>query len=956
MEQWQFLIQKQGERAWQPLESQKAQIIEGQYRIVASSLRANADVEVRVIHQSPSEIPPRRRIHKRLRRTNSEGLTAVIPFTYFAPGIWEIRCSGDLMSDMFGTSWQHNLHLQVLPLIATTEITPAKNDIDGNVVSITTLPPASPDFIEVAEDELNLGDVPSYELTELATVTSDVPITHEDYQGITQLPEPDQKIVIETTISNNTDLNISSLDNVVVSELQPSSQVEISTENLNTYNIIETSEQHYTPSTSTESEDLVLEPPVNIPNIPSTLNQENDQNIVVYNTYTTNYTDTAIDEPISLSINTLDLQVRHREVEVITDQPVSPVWVKGDTAEQILQNLIELALPGADQLLEEEAANALQTQTLPLLLTLDEQSYVTQWGRALTVRGRAKLSDDGATYKDDTSEFESVGAVELRVVLSSPLGLEVLVEQQQSLKEQLLPFGFEFSIEIPASCESKLILADIYLYGALSSVGDSILLASQSFTITADVTELLAVQATAKPSEPDMLDIAQPQLTPEPEKPVSIDLELFNLVKTAKKPTSLVTQPSPKRALPLRVDEPRPKQTPQLIDSDSNTSSLLFSKSASLPFLRKRQLSLETASNILVEEKITQEDSELEIELEITNSPEDSTEVLLEASEAVENEVHQQNDYVAIPTNNLVTNNLTVDNQLHNHNYVEANDEPVRTTLPQNTTITSINQPYVSPLIQKWMQSQGYSISETINLEYHSYNTNLAPQAGANIINTHNNLTDKVDISNDNEISSQEDSEPENIIVELPEDIQQVLEDTNQEIETPYTWQAQEIVIDDTFDESINTGDSGLYGVITPEQTVAEMLYSLPFNLEDIEILPVPQINLPSHELVSGKTIRVKVLLKEMRPNIGVKLWVEDCQTRWLLEGPHLLTDLQLNPFAEGMECIKELCIPFGCVEIRIEAISVNIITQQESDKVSVRRTVIPPDLPVLQFDELLGI
>ncbi|MGJ5634350.1 hypothetical protein ABF638_34825, partial [Nostoc sp. CALU 1950] len=114
MEHWQFLIQKQGARSWHILESPNLEILEGQYRVLARSNLPNTDVEVRVTHSSTEEVQPTRRIFKRSRRTNSEGLMAVIPFTYFQAGVWELRCSGDLMSELLGKSWQYKVQLQVL--------------------------------------------------------------------------------------------------------------------------------------------------------------------------------------------------------------------------------------------------------------------------------------------------------------------------------------------------------------------------------------------------------------------------------------------------------------------------------------------------------------------------------------------------------------------------------------------------------------------------------------------------------------------------------------------------------------------------------------------------------------------------------------------------------------------------------------------------------------------------
>ena len=124
MENWQFLIQKQGDHTWRTLESSNLEIWAGNYRVLARSGLNNTDVDVRVTHISTDEVPPKRRLLKRSRRTNSEGLMAVIPFTHFKPGIWELRCSGDIMSDMLGQSWQRTLIIQVSPLETSPTLPP----------------------------------------------------------------------------------------------------------------------------------------------------------------------------------------------------------------------------------------------------------------------------------------------------------------------------------------------------------------------------------------------------------------------------------------------------------------------------------------------------------------------------------------------------------------------------------------------------------------------------------------------------------------------------------------------------------------------------------------------------------------------------------------------------------------------------------------------------------------
>lgn len=129
MEYWEFLIQKEGDRAWLPLESPDVEILEGRYRVVARSERANENVEIRVTHDCTDEIPPKRRVQKRSRRTSAEGLVVVIPFTRLKPGLWELRCSGgDVMSDLLGSSWHHAVKLEVLPIDAEDAAPLAPNE------------------------------------------------------------------------------------------------------------------------------------------------------------------------------------------------------------------------------------------------------------------------------------------------------------------------------------------------------------------------------------------------------------------------------------------------------------------------------------------------------------------------------------------------------------------------------------------------------------------------------------------------------------------------------------------------------------------------------------------------------------------------------------------------------------------------------------------------------------
>jgi len=131
MENWEFLLQKEGDRAWLPLESADVEILEGRYRVVARSTLHNTNIEVRVTHQLTQEVPPQWRVQKRSTRTNQEGLMVVIPYTSLKPGIWELSCVANLTTES-EKSREHKVQLQVLPLAADDG-----DDIDEPLLSNT---------------------------------------------------------------------------------------------------------------------------------------------------------------------------------------------------------------------------------------------------------------------------------------------------------------------------------------------------------------------------------------------------------------------------------------------------------------------------------------------------------------------------------------------------------------------------------------------------------------------------------------------------------------------------------------------------------------------------------------------------------------------------------------------------------------------------------------------------
>jgi hypothetical protein len=115
--------------------------------------------------------------------------------------------------------------------------------------------------------------------------------------------------------------------------------------------------------------------------------------------------------------------------------------------------------------------------------------------------------------------------------------------------------------------------------------------------------------------------------------------------------------------------------------------------------------------------------------------------------------------------------------------------------------------------------------------------------------------------------------------------------------------------------------------------------------------LPAPSVFIPTNELPAGEPVTVRVKLPPHPTRLCVKLWVQDRQSRSLLDGPRWLMDL-IPDGAGKMEAMTQFIVPFGSVEIRLEAIAVDIDSQRESHKVSVDCVVIPPDLSDFSLDE----
>ncbi|MEM9769772.1 MAG: hypothetical protein AAF892_18065, partial [Cyanobacteria bacterium P01_D01_bin.71] len=126
MAYWEFLLQKEGDHDWLPLETAHVEISEGRYRIIAHTSYCDTEVNIRLSRLLTEPMPPRRKSLKRVGTTNPSGLMVVIPFTHLTPGHWTVTCSA--LQTGAADSWEFGVQLQVLAIESGREYWETERD------------------------------------------------------------------------------------------------------------------------------------------------------------------------------------------------------------------------------------------------------------------------------------------------------------------------------------------------------------------------------------------------------------------------------------------------------------------------------------------------------------------------------------------------------------------------------------------------------------------------------------------------------------------------------------------------------------------------------------------------------------------------------------------------------------------------------------------------------------
>ena len=884
---WEFLLQKKGERSWLPLKKQQLEVEAGYYRMVAHTSRAKTDVEVRLSYLDSREFPAKRRSQKRLRSTNSEGLMVIMPFTLLKPGLWEVRCCGDILSDFIGESWQEMVQLQVLPGSAATEqkatsdakLIPTrqqnhprkqkqlnnsnaiaaqlrqkkrlarKKRLSQFILGSDSATEISSVFLEeTRQEDLILGADSPGELVTKAIETE----VEEDFATA---ESPDVISDAETTTES-----ISSEENEVnpVVEIVDQSpdviaDAETTTENISSEEnlvnpVVEIIEQSpdviADADASTETQeveqliigcDAIAEPPDSIP------------------TPKPNELILGADSPGELVSQTVETEIEVDETEATAESP--EVISDADTSEELVTPTTSI--------------------TENVGFTLEKETFVWNLGQPIVISGCITSNDSD----------ESVGNIgfngQIRYQLRHPQTSDIVVEKKQSVAASNLPVNFSHNLEIPTTCSATLILGE----AILETEDSSITFATIAFSITAEVSQLLATV------DLDSYETIIPEIvSPKPSVPLNLDLlDLANQPKTShqSEPTSsVVLPPVIKRSpLPSKPTFTKPPELPHFTDNTPPEPEVVTEAEVS----EENNFDLDL------------EDDFLEIEAEIIETPE--TEYVVE------------DETEATPT----------------------------------STLEATTQETIEPWQGQTSDTEGEKVTDEIDVAFQSLN--LESYFWSRLVSLAHNRELSQSLLEDRNSEQTVIQEPNTQIQEPIAEDSEPLPDLATLKSTP-DWSNQEIVIED---EEIPLLESQIPHLDTsglPYPPGVEPLDSSNLSQEELQReVPTPILKVTEGELTAGKPVVVRVKLPPCPNSVYVKIWVQDRQTRYLLDGPRALVEFTMNREGE-LETLTQVTVPLGSLEIRFEAIAIDIQTQRESRKASVDRKVVPADLPEFSLDE----
>ncbi|MGQ9871797.1 hypothetical protein [Leptodesmis sp.] len=862
MEEWKFLLQKDGDRSWLPLDAPDAEILEGRYRMVARSSQVNTDIGIRICHLATEEDPPKRRIQKRSSRTNGNGLMVVIPFTYLKAGLWEISCfSTDPMSDLMGDTLHHTVCLSVAAPVAEGE------PDDWAIPSAT-----------------DHSDLPTS-----AKSSSETPVEAIEEAS----PQPTASPVVEVAQSKGLSMErlLAMTDDQLSHQVVDEAFREFHWESGATTGAI----------ASPESEPLSALPAISDSGDSASAEME--------------------EAVPALNVSTLRLQLERTALTA--------------SRGQIFTLAGQIVVDDLAQLETEIPAHWLRTPT----------------------SGEDVLSTTTSEI-GSSSSLEGVVARELHLCLRDPQSSTILMREQQAFPGGVPPLNFKFSVSLPHTLATFLLLGEVVLYGSQPNQDEALIaLQVMPFTVTVDpenlVEELKKVNAALNRAMledgsrgAELADLAvQFSLKLRQEKLKSpLDLSFLNLTTFASAPeehppVQTVNQPVqagssqsavrpfiPGNTAPAALKQILP---PQLYPAPERA---IGKKHLELPVFDRSPAGVPAAS--------PPGDASLEdLFSSAVAAPIEEGSVFQGAS------LQESSQTVALETTTLEQPPLEAAGSLEAADLespliasaAQASAANVPQSCPPEARESAV-QPGTCPELSRVLPSSppDEDAASPIRLEFQSLK--LQERFLHRLIQLAEDPALTVSLKQSlAHASTGSTVSPETSRVA-----------TSSPVFLETGAMAKEIVVEDDLSWRAEVPRSPRRRLNLNSEVPQNQWLALP---EDTPV-PTPVVEILTDQIIADSPIQLRVKLPDIGPRIAVKLWVSDRQTRTLLDGPRWLMDFSPNGF-DQLETNLEITAPQGSLDIRIEAISVEMQTQRESQKIGLERSVIPAGLTNVWDDDL---
>ena len=848
MEDWEFLLQKEGDRSWLPITTRELQIEAGRYRMVAYTSRTLNPVEVRILYQESSDLTSESISQRHSRQINSEGMMVVIPYIFLKPGIWKLSCSGDILSDLLNQPWREEIELQILSEKPRENLVLSFGGTSHSQDNKQYQSSPEPQNFQITINT-SQSSLPITATLQQTDSPSDVPFIDATAQPTTETiigsdsPTDNVALPLITEIMQETEINADSATEIppitnnnneekelIIGVDSPSGIVSQSTQKVTNINpgveelIVGTDGTETALTTTDNNEDKELIVGVDSPSgiVSQSVEEVSEINSGVEELIVgTDGTETAltttdnneekelivgVDSPSGIvSQSTQEVSEINSGVEELivgTDAIEAPL----NTTESNEEKELIIGVDSPEEIPNLANSNFTDSQPLPeqIVLTLDQDILVRNQQTPMVVSGYIEIPNE-----QENSTTNQLFYGQLSYQVRNPQTSEIVINIQHDLPPQTLPIQFNHQLEITPEQEIPLLLGEVIISSQIDDI--AIILAKQTFHITAEVNQLWE-------------SVADSQSDEDAKSTESTDLlEVTNETKTDENLSPIITESTVTK-------EP---DSPQLTD---NT-------------------------------------------LEETNQNQSET-----------SEVSPQNETELKETSSIVING-------------ETETSPEEKETENSQTEDPIDKAFRALNLTKRFWIRLFSIARDQELLKLLRQAIYQDSSDANI-----------------------DWGNQEIVVE------------DEQLETPFA-----------LDNIVNENDNLLVNdsVAITSTNQSETLSSEQLAKE----IPIPILSVTQGELVAGKTVAVRVKLPPDSNSMYVKLWLQDCQTHYILEGPRNLVEFVRNQDGE-LESLTQITVPLGSVEIRFEAVTVDLETRRESYKATVERGIIPADLPSMSLEE----